>query len=109
MPTPSATPAQTTTLHIDLQEGFQLDAVIIRIDGQQVFHQDKVTTDQRIGRAAGVEASTAKHEVVLEVEIPKRKLKAVQRVTPAEAAHIGISVEAGSLRFRTSAQAFYYM
>jgi hypothetical protein len=106
---PTGTTAPATTLHIDLQEGFQQDAVIIRIDGKQVFKQEKITTDQRIGRAAGAEATTSKAEVELEVEMPKRKLKASQRVKPAEAAHIGVNIEGGKLQFRSSAHAFYYM
>jgi hypothetical protein len=97
------------SLHIDLQDGFENDEVIVRVDGREVFHKDGVSTDIRISRADGLETPTAKPEVTVEIELPKRKLKASQRLKVSDSGYLGASRDGNSLRLRTSKEAFLYM
>ena len=38
-------------LRIDLQEGFSKDEALMEVDGREVFHEQNVRTDLRLGRA----------------------------------------------------------
>jgi len=105
----SSREVKTMTIHIDLQDGFQNDEVIVRLDGKEVFHKSGVTTDIRISRADGTETAVSKPEVQMEVDLPKKHLRASQRVKPAEASNVGISIRDGKPQFRLQATAFLYM
>jgi hypothetical protein len=103
------TEVRSVTLHIDLQDGFQNDEVIVRLDGKQVFHKSGVSTDIRISRADGFEAPSAKPQSTIDIELPKKHLKATQSFAPSGTAHVGVSIREGKPQFRLSAEPFLYM
>ena len=103
------TEARSVTLHIDLQDGFQNDEVIIRLDGKQVFHKSGVSTDIRISRADGFEAPSTKAESQIEIELPKKRLKASEKVQPSQKPNVGISIREGKPQFRAQSEVFLYM
>ena len=95
-------------VHIDLQDGFQNDEVIIRLDGKQVFHKT-VSTDIRISRADGFQVLSGKADSVVEIEIAKRQVKGSQSFKPAGTPNVGISIREGKPEFRLSAEPFLYL
>lgn len=96
-------------LHIDLQDGFKDDEVIVRLDGREILHKSGVTTDIRISRADGIEATSTKADAQIEIELPKKNLRGTQTIKTGETPHIGISVTDGKPQFRVSAQPHRYM
>ena len=96
-------------MKIDLQDGFDNDEVVVKLDGREVFHKSGVSTDIRISRADGFETSATKPQVKVELELPKKGKHASQTVKPAETPHIGISIRDGQPQFRTQAEPFLYM
>jgi hypothetical protein len=96
------------TIHIDLQDGFQDDEVIIRLDGKQVFHKT-VSTDARISRADGFQVLTAKPDSLVEIELPKKQIKGSQSFKPTGTPNVGISMREGKPQFRVQAEPFLYM
>jgi hypothetical protein len=103
------TEVHSVTLHIDLQDGFQNDEVIVRLDGKEVFHKSGVNTDIRISRADGFEAKTTKAEALVDVEFPQKHVKGSQTFKASETPHIGISIREGKAQIRLSAEPFLYM
>ena len=97
------------TLHIDLQDGFQNDAVVIRVDGKQVYSKQDVSTDARISRADALEAQASSNEVTVDVELPKKHIHASQKVRPGTTPNVGISLNDGKPEFRVQSEVFRYM
>jgi hypothetical protein len=100
---------RSVTLHIDLQDGFQNDEVIIRLDGKQVFHKSGVSTDARISRADGFEATSSKPSALVEFELPAKHTKASQSIKASETPNIGIYIRDGKAQIRAQAEVFLYM
>jgi hypothetical protein len=84
-----------TQLRIDLQEGFNGDAVVIKLDGEELYRARPVTRDQ-IGFADRLEAE-ARHPVELEIELPERDVRQTIQLDPAESAFVGISIADGEI------------
>jgi hypothetical protein len=103
MPTDSPLPP----IHIDLQEGFEDDDVVIRIGEEEVFRKEGVTTLPQIGRADGIEIPIGDGPVIVDVELPKRGVQASFSV-PAPDMHLGISIEDGELMHEISKTPFRY-
>jgi len=96
-------------MKIDLQDGFENDEVVVKLDGREVFHKSGVSTDPRISRADGFDTSSTKAEGTVELDLPKKGKHATQSVKPGETPHIGISIRDGQPLFRTQSQPFLYM
>lgn len=82
-------------IHVDLQEGFEGDLVIVRADGREVFRREGVRTRTQIGRAASFDFEAGEQPVTLEVEFPARDLRRSLSFDPSREAYIGVSLEEG--------------
>lgn len=94
---------------IDLRDGFVGDAVVIRVDGREVYRDDSVSTRTQIGLAKSltVEAQSA---VAVEIEMPGRALSATIAVDATAPRHLGISIDRdGRIRHEISDTAFRYL
>jgi hypothetical protein len=58
------------TLTIELQEGFRDDAVVIRVNGSDIMHEDHVKTRTQIGFAAAATAMVPEGTATLDVTLP---------------------------------------
>jgi len=96
-------------LTVDLQDGFEGDEVIVRVDGKPVYHEPQVSTLTMIGRATGFTAETSQSPVDVEVDLPKRQLTDRFSVDVTATPHVGISVSGDQLTHRLSSEAFGYM
>ena len=95
------------SIRVDLREGFEGDEVVLRIDGEEVFRKEGVTTLPQIGRADGIDAHVEHGPVTVEVELPKRGLSGEYSL-PGPGVHLGISVEDGELTHEISPTPFRY-
>ena len=107
-PMPPAPPSDAV-LSVALQEGFEDDTVVARLDGAEVFRQDAVTTDVRIGLATSFEVPLGDRPATFEVEVPSRGLAERTTVGADGPLHLGISVVDGAVRVRVSEQPFGYL
>lgn len=96
-------------LHIALQDGFDDDMVVIRVNGAEVFHQDGVATDPRMSLAETYEGPMQEGPVKVEIDLGRRKIHGSVTVQFSGSAYVAVSVEAESIRFKVADQPFGYM
>ena len=79
-------------LHIELQEGFAGDEVIIRKDGRKIYHNPRVTTRLQISLADSTSIPVGTPSVMVDVELPgKGKSKSISIDGPWPV-YLGISL-----------------
>jgi hypothetical protein len=88
-------------LHIALQEGFMGDDVVVRVQGEEVFCKEDVTTRPQIGYADSFEVRAEGEDVKIEVLLPLKKLSEtiMLQVPPTE--YLGVSLNEGRIDYRT--------
>jgi hypothetical protein len=96
------------TLTIALQDGFENDGVVVRVDGEIVIEETGVRTDQRIGLAYAIDVPLPDRAVVIDVQVPTRSLRASHELSPATATSVGISLLDNEIVFRSSPTPFGY-
>jgi hypothetical protein len=97
-------------LRIDLQDGFQDDSVVIKVNGTEVFRQTGVTTKYQIGVAGGTKVDVDADFALVEVAIPARDLAEVIEVQLAGPVFLGVSLNRdGSLDCRRQDRPFGYL
>jgi hypothetical protein len=97
------------TLTIALQDGFEGEAVTVRVGGETVIDETSVRTDQRIGLAHAVDVPHPDAVATLEVRVPGRDLRTTTDVDARTTPFVGISVLDGELVVTTSATPFGYV
>ena len=101
---------KTVLLHIDLQDGFVGEPVVVRVNGNEVFRQADLATDFRIGLAHSLEVPVVPGRVTIEVALEARKLSDRVTIDVAEPGYLGVSVtQDDQIRFRISRQPFGYL
>jgi hypothetical protein len=95
-------------LTIALQDGFEDDAVTVRIGDETVIDERSVRTDQRIGLAYAVDVQRPAAEVTLDVRVPGRGLRVMKDIDARSQAFVGISVLDGKLSVTTTDTPFGY-
>ena len=61
-------------LHVAFQEGFRDDAVVVRVNGEEVFHKGSLKTRLQIGYADSFELTVEEGRVDIEVLLPLKNL-----------------------------------
>ena len=96
--------------YIDLQDGFQGEPVVVRIDGREVFSSESVLTDFRIGFAESFEVKGLAGTIELEVHLPAHAVTKRLRVDIDKTPYIGVSVtQDGRVQLRVGAEPFGYV
>ena len=97
-------------LNVALEEGFEQDAVVVVVNGQQVFDSTDVNTRMQIGLADSFEVPIDKDEAILEVTVPSQDgVTGRFQVYVPDRVHVGVSLQAGEIVFRTSKEPFGYL
>lgn len=96
-------------LHIALQEGFENDAVKVRINGQEVFNKPQVSTRRQIGFADSYEAEVGGGTIKVTLDLPQRAISASRVLQVNAPTYIGASVTADGLQFDISREPFGYV
>lgn len=98
------------TLKIELQEGFQDDAIVIRVNGSEVMQQDHVKTRTQIGFAAATTATVPAGKATLDVALPAAGISGTFEADIQAPTWIGISLDgARVLHFKISQAPFGYV
>ena len=97
------------SLVIHLQEGFEGDSVVIRLDGHEVFRKAEVRTRYQISRAERVEIEAAPGRHTVEVSLPDKGIKDEVVVDAEATPFLGVSLEQDALVFKSSSEAFRYL
>jgi hypothetical protein len=95
-PTPIPTPATGHAFNIHLQEGFEGDEVLIRVDGALVY-QDAPETNPVLGLAETLGARAAGKEIALTVEVPAQGIDHTQTLNLDDGLAVGISLYQGEV------------
>lgn len=93
---------------VALQDGFEGDHVIVRINGEAVLDAPNVRTDQRIGLASAVDVAVGEDASELVVEVPDRGLHAIRQIDDEAPPFLGVSLLNGQLVLTTSNTPFGY-
>ncbi len=97
-------------LNVALEEGFEQDAVVVVVNGQQVFDSTDVNTRMQIGLADSFEVPIDQDEAILEVTVPSQDgVTGRYQLYVADRVHVGVSLQAGEIIFRTSKEPFGYL
>lgn len=97
------------TLHIELQEGFDDDRVIARLNGVQVLSLEHVTTRMQTGFAAAGSIEAADGNAVLEISLPASGQLASTEINLNQAIWAGINVGPDkAIQFKISQAPFGY-
>lgn len=96
-------------LTIHLQDGFDDDTVVIRVEGKEVFHKAGVQTKLLLGYADIIEAEVPEGLASVEVGVPSRQVSDSFQVEVQPKAHVGISLHGDTIRHLVSKRAFGYM
>lgn len=97
------------TIHVDLQEGFEHDDVVVRADGREVFRREDVRTRTQIGLAVSFEFETGEQPLTLEVECPSRELRRSRRLDPTRESNVGVSLEGGEIVIEARSEPYGYV
>lgn len=89
------------TLHVDLREGFDGDAIVVQADGHEVFRRSGVKTNYSTGLAERVTAEVPAGEVRVDVTLPERGLRSSVTLAVDGPAALAFSLDpAGALTGR---------
>ena len=96
-------------LHIDLQEGFEDETVVIKVAGKEAFRKTNVRTKLQIGLADSFETTIEDGPVTVEIELPSKHLSKSIEVQGSNAVYLGVSVIEGKIEHRISREQFGYL
>ena len=96
-------------LNVDLQSGFTGDAVIVKINQEEVFRKKNVSTNLLLGYAEHFQQDLPEGDTTIEVELPQRNLTENTLLHLYEPLYLGISIEENRLVFITRKEAFSYV
>lgn len=95
-------------LAIALEDGFDDDHVIVRVDSQVVLDTEHVSTRYQIGLAKMFEVPVNPDEVRVEVRLPDRGMVGETKMNVAHSPNLRVSVESGEVAFNASDAPLFY-
>jgi membrane-associated protease RseP (regulator of RpoE activity) len=98
-----------STLCVALQDGFEGDEVVVKVNGKEVFKQDSVKTKRQIGKAASFEVKVADGPAQVEVSLPLKDLLETIALKVSGETYLGVSVsENNKIKHKVSSEPFHY-
>ena len=100
------------SLNIHLQEGFENDAVTLRVDGREVYAKAALSTRTQIGLADLIELEVPdpRDHVLIEVSVPTRHQYASFPVALRQTPWVGVSLNRdGRIEHRESSVLMGYL
>ena len=97
-------------LHIDLQDGFFEDTVVVFVNGEEKYRKSSVKTKVQIGLAESFELDVTEGRVSVRVSMPLRNLSESVEIQVSTDVYFGVSLSTGGkLICYTSDQPFRYL
>jgi hypothetical protein len=84
-------------IHVALEDGFDDDTVVLRVDGAEAYREAGVTTRTQISRAADTELEVRDAGAVLEVDVPTRDVRETVELRPPLPPVVALSLRDGSV------------
>lgn len=95
-------------LHIDLQEGFTGNSIIMKVNGDEVFNKKDVQTKLLLGYADTFEVKTPEGMVDIEIEVADRNLTRTITLQVSKTTYLGLSLQASHIEYIVSDKPFGY-
>jgi hypothetical protein len=95
-------------LGIDLQEGFDHDTVILRLNGVEAFHKEGITTRRILGLAAQFEDEVEPGFVETEIDVSTLGISARVARDMSKDTYLGVSIVGGMIHLIDSEAPFVY-
>jgi hypothetical protein len=84
-------------IQVALQDGFDGDEVVIRVDGAEAYRGEQVTTRTQISHAADTELEVPDAPFTLEVDVPTRDVNETFQLDPRTHPNVALSLLDGRL------------
>ena len=84
-------------INVALQDGFEGDDVLIRVDGDEAYRGDDLTTRTQISHAADTQLEVPDGPITLDVEVPTRGVRETFQLDPRSQPNVAISLRDGQL------------
>lgn len=101
------------TLFVDIQEGFKDDTVIVKVNGNDVFKKEHITTSLLEGPAASFSIDVNEGLAIVKAVVPHRNLQGSQEFQVDSDIYLGISIiesdRQEKIRFITRDRPFGYL
>ena len=97
-----------SSIRIALQDGFEDDSVVVKVNGKEVFKQESIKTKRQIGKAASFEVEVEEGSVNVEVSLPLKNLSDIIAVKVSDKVFLGVSVVENKIEHKVSSEPFRY-
>lgn len=84
-------------INVALQDGFDADEVVIRIDGEEAYRAEGVTTRTQISHAADMQLEVPDGPFTLEVDVPTQSIRESLQLDPNAQPNVALSLRGGEL------------
>jgi hypothetical protein len=84
-------------INVALQDGFEGDDVLIRVDGDEAYRGEDVTTRTQISHAADTQLEVPDGPFTLEVDVPTQGARETFQLDPHSQPNVAISLRDGQL------------
>ena len=84
-------------INVALQDGFDSDAVVIRVDGAEAYRGEQLTTRTQISHAADTQLEVPDAPFTLEVDVPTRGVGETFQLDPHTQPNVALSLIDGQL------------
>jgi hypothetical protein len=99
---------EMVTLAIDLQDGFVDDTVVLRVNGEEVFRKEHVSTKLLLGLADSCNKEVEKGSVSVEISVETRDIVKTIPLDVSADTYLGVSVVNGMIEYIISDEPFVY-
>jgi hypothetical protein len=84
-------------INVALQDGFEGDDVLIRVDGDEAYRGEDVTTRTQISHAADTQLEVPDGPFTLAVDVPTQDARETFQLDPRSQPNVAISLRDGQL------------
>jgi|SRR5215210_3597910 len=84
-------------LNVALQDGFDRDTVVIRVDGAEAYRGEQVTTRTQISHADDMQLEVPERPLTLEVEVPEQGIRESLQLDPRAQPNVALSLLDGQI------------
>ncbi len=96
-------------LKLDLQDGFEGDLVIVKVNSSEVFRKENVKTRLTVGYALSFEVDIPAGNINIEVSLPQKGIHGEISIEASGQVFMGISVQDNKIIFKRSESFFTYL
>ena len=84
-------------INVALQDGFDRDTVVIRVDGDEAYRGEQVTTRTQISHADDMQLEVPEGPFTLEVEVPEQGIRETLQLDPRAQPNVTLSLLDGQI------------